>query len=546
MGNNQYKNETEKLERARREIKELERYIEGFLTFLPLPLCTVNPLGIIISINRAFSDFTGYGKAEIVGKEVDILFSNKKEASVFKEKTLKQKITKNKEMILIAKNQERIEAFFSASPRKDEKGKIVGYFLAFSGIGGLKKLQAELKERVEERTKELEKRTKELEDTRRALINMLEDVEEARIKAEEERSKTQAIITNFVDGLLVFDKENILILANPQTETFFNVKAGQIIGQSFAELIKISSLNSLFQLLNNSHSDKNTIDKGIKSIFRREFNLRKNLVLEVSTFPILRSKERIGTSVILHDISREKLIEQMKTEFVSLAAHQLRTPLSAIKWTLRMLLDGDLGEITREQENFLQKTYQSNERMIHLINDLLNVTRIEEGRYLFKPTLAQIEDIMNPIIKSYREEMKRKKITFILKKPKTRLPQVKIDKEKMGLAIENFIDNALKYTFPGGQVTVALKCGKKEIEFSVKDTGVGIPKDQQDRIFTKFFRGANVIRMETEGSGLGLFIAKNIIEAHGGTIWFESKEGKGSTFRFTLPIEKIHSFSRST
>ena len=546
MENNKYKNETEKLEKARQEIKELERYIEDFLAFLPLPLCVINPPGIIISINRAFSDFTGYSKTEIVGEEVDILFPNKKEASVLKEKILKQKIIKNQEMILIAKNKEKIEAFLSASPRKDEKSEIIGYFLAFSGIGGLKKLQTELEERVEERTKELEKRTKELENTRRALINMLEDVEEARIKAEEERSKTQAIITNFVDGLLVFDKENILISANPQVEIFFKIKAGQIIGQSFAELTKASNLNSLFQLLNNSPSDKSIIDKGIKSIFRREFNLRKNLVLEVSTFPILRNKERIGTSVILHDISREKFIEQMKTEFVSLAAHQLRTPLSAIKWTLRMILDGDLGEITREQEDFLQKTYQSNERMIHLINDLLNVTRIEEGRYLFKPALAQIEDVINPIIKSYREEMKRKKITFTFKKPKTRLSKVKIDKEKIGLAIENFIDNALKYTFPGGQVTVTLKCGKKEIEFSVKDTGVGIPKDQQDRIFTKFFRGANVIRMETEGSGLGLFIAKNIIEAHGGTIWFESKEGRGSTFRFTLPIEKTHSSNRST
>lgn len=546
MENNQYKTETEELERAKQEIKELERYIEDFLVFSPLPLCVINPLGIIISINRAFSDFTGYSKTEMVGEEVDILFLNKKEASVFREKALKQKIIKNKETILIAKNKERIEAFFSVSPRENEKGEIVGYFLAFSGIGELKKLQADLEGMVQERTKELEKKTKELEDTRRALINMLEDVEESRMKAEEERSKTQAIITNFVDGLLVFDKENILILANPQVEIFFKIKAGQIIGQSFAELTKTSNLNSLFRLLNNSHSDKNIIDKGIKSIFRREFNLRKNLVLEVSTFPILRNKERIGTSVILHDISREKFIEQMKTEFVSLAAHQLRTPLSAIKWTLRMILDGDLGEITREQEDFLQKTYQSNERMIHLINDLLNVTRIEEGRYLFKPALAQIEDVINPIIKSYRDEMKRKKITFTLKKPKTRLSKVKIDKEKIGLAIENFIDNALKYTFPGGQVTVTLKCGKKEIEFSVKDTGVGIPKDQQDRIFTKFFRGANVIRMETEGSGLGLFIAKNIVEAHGGTIWFESKEGRGSTFRFTLPIAKTHSSDRST
>ncbi|OGZ17622.1 MAG: hypothetical protein A2Z78_00510 [Candidatus Nealsonbacteria bacterium RBG_13_36_15] len=400
-----------------------------------------------------------------------------------------------------------------------------------------KKLQTEMGEKFGERTEELKKRTKELEETRRALINMLEDVEEARVKAEEERSKTQAIITNLADGLLVFNKDNILILANPQVENFFKIRAEKIIGKSTIELTKFLNFKSLMTILTNNYSNK-IINKGIKEVFREEIIIKKNLILEVSTVPIVKEKEQLGMSIILHDISREKLIEQMKTEFVSLAAHQLRTPLSAIKWTLRMILDGDLGKITQEQEGFLQKTYQSNERMIGLINDLLNVTRIEEGRYLFKRVSANIEEIVKPIIKSYQTEMGRKKITFIFRKSTVILPKVEIDKEKIGLAIENFIDNALKYTFPGGRVTVALKYAKKEIEFSVKDTGIGIPNDQKDRIFTKFFRGANVIRMETEGSGLGLFITKNIIEAHGGRVWFESKEGEGSTFYFALPINR--------
>jgi len=396
------------------------------------------------------------------------------------------------------------------------------------------KNKKELGRENEIKAEELEKRTRELEETRRALINMLEDVEEARVRAEAEKSKTQAIIANFVDGLLVFDKENILTLVNPQAEALFKIKGKGIIGQSITKLTKFPNLKSLIGLLSKSLA----IDKEIKEISREELEIRGNLILEVSTFPVLREKEKLGMSVILHDVSREKLIERMKTEFVSLAAHQLRTPLSAIKWTLRMILDRDLGEITQEQEDFLQKTYQSNERMIALINDLLNVARIEEGRYLFRPALTRIEKTIEPIIKSYREEMKRKGITFKFKKPKAKLPEIEVDDEKISLAIENLIDNALRYTFPGGKVTVTLKYAKEEIEISVKDSGVGIPKDQQDRIFTKFFRGANAIRMETEGSGLGLFITKNIIEAHGGKIGFESGEGKGSTFYFTLPIKK--------
>jgi len=260
--------------------------------------------------------------------------------------------------------------------------------------------------------------------------------------------------------------------------------------------------------------------------------------LEVSTVPMMREEEKMGTLVILHDITREKVIERMKTEFVSISAHKLRTPLSAVKWTIRMILDGDVGEISNEQRDLLQKTYLSNERMINLINDLLNVTRIEEGKLLYEPKLAQLEDIVWSVAGNFKQEIKRKKIDFKFKKPSQALPKVKVDQEKIKLAVENLIDNAIRYTFPKGKVEISFRCPDKVIEFKVKDSGVGIPKDKQERIFTKFFRGPNVIRMETEGTGLGLYTTKNIIEAHKGKIWFESEEGKGTTFYFALPTEE--------
>jgi signal transduction histidine kinase len=225
----------------------------------------------------------------------------------------------------------------------------------------------------------------------------------------------------------------------------------------------------------------------------------------------------------------------MKTEFVSISAHQLRTPLSAIKWTLKMFLDGDLGKITKEQGEFLEKIYQSNERMINLINDLLNVTRIEEGRYLYNPVLADIVQICQSVIDSYKEEMEKKNLKFIFEKPKE-LPKVRVDVEKISLAIQNLLENAIRYNREGGEIEITLEEKEGKIKFSIKDTGIGIPKNQQHRVFIKFFRAPNALRMETEGSGLGLFITKNIIEAHGGKIWFESEEGKGTTFYFTLPV----------
>jgi PAS domain S-box-containing protein len=392
----------------------------------------------------------------------------------------------------------------------------------------LEEERASLEEKVKIRTKEIEKRTKELEESRTALMDMLEDVEEAKEKAEEEKNKTLAIIINFADGLLFFNKEGKLSLINPQAEVFFDLKAKDLIGRPILELDTFPQLVSLIGL----------VGPEIKGVFRKEVQIRENLILEVSTIPIMREKEKLGTLIILHDITREKIIESMKTEFVSLAAHQLRTPLSAIKWTLRMLLDGDLGKITSEQREFIEKTYKSNERMVNLINDLLNVTRIEEGRYLFRPVLADIKKEVESVINFYQEEIKRKKIKFEFEKPKEKLPLVMLDVEKMRLATENLLKNALIYTLSGGKVTISLKLANMEIEFSIKDSGMGIPKDQQVRVFTKFFRGANAIKMDTEGTGLGLYITKNIIEAHGGRIWFKSEEGKGTTFSFTIPVRK--------
>jgi len=363
--------------------------------------------------------------------------------------------------------------------------------------------------------------------SRLALLNILEDAEEARRQAEEERDKTKAIIFNLTDGLLLFNVENKVSLINPQIKKFFNITEKDIIGKSIDQLSSFSDLNFLVELI-----------KEKKEIFKKEIQLKEDLVLEVTIVQAIKDEQKLGILVVFHDVSREKLIERMKTEFVSLAAHQLRTPLSAIKWTLRMVLDGDVGEITNEQKELLQKTYISNERMISLINDLLNVTRIEEGRYVLKPILINLETVIESMLKSYKEEAKRKNVEVELIKPDISLPAILVDVEKITLAIQNLLDNALHYTPAGGKIIILLNYNNGKIEFAISDTGIGIPKDQQERVFTKFFRASNAMKTDTEGSGLGLFIVKNIIEAHGGKVWFESEEGRGSTFYFNLPVNK--------
>jgi len=205
-----------------------------------------------------------------------------------------------------------------------------------------------------------------------------------------------------------------------------------------------------------------------------------------------------------------------------------------------MLLGGDVGEMSFEQKELLERTYQSNERMIHLVNDLLNTTRIEEGKFLTKIVPQDIGDLVKKIVKSsFEEEVKRKGLNFDCQLPKGRLPKVGADVDKLTLAIQNLMDNALNYTKTGGiKITLSFNKDENSFLFSIIDTGIGISKEEQPRVFSKFFRSSMAVKTETEGSGLGLFITKNIIDAHGGRIWFESQEGQGSSFYFSLPVIK--------
>lgn len=237
------------------------------------------------------------------------------------------------------------------------------------------------------------------------------------------------------------------------------------------------------------------------------------------------------------EIKRTKEIDRMKSEFISVAAHQLRTPLSAVKWTMKMLIDGDIGVLNAEQKTFLMQGYISNERIINLVNGLLNVARIEEGRFGYEFILVNIEDLVESVTRDYIHKIQEKEIEFVYNKSGlTSPPNVKIDPSKVKMAIQNIIDNAVKYTPKGGKVTIAVKFSKMKVELIIEDTGMGIPREHQERLFTKFFRSSNAVKAQTEGTGLGLFIAKNIIEKHNGKIWFDSVEGKGTTFHIIFPL----------
>ncbi len=244
--------------------------------------------------------------------------------------------------------------------------------------------------------------------------------------------------------------------------------------------------------------------------------------------------------LIIHGFERLAEANRMKSEFVSVASHQLRTPLTSVKWALNIIDQRkDKHHLDGQEISFLKDVEKGNQRMIDLVNDLLNVSRIEQGRLFFNPKKTSFVKIVQQKVDEYRPIAKAKNIKLTLKiEDLQEIPLLFVDPQSIKLAVNNLIDNAVKYSREKGEILVRLEKDKKCLRFSVRDHGVGIPKTEQKKIFDKFFRSQNILKYQTEGTGLGLFIAKAAVESYGGKMNFKSQEGKGSLFWFAVPIKQ--------
>ncbi len=232
-----------------------------------------------------------------------------------------------------------------------------------------------------------------------------------------------------------------------------------------------------------------------------------------------------------------KKIIEVKSDLISISAHQLRTSLSALKWIFKMFIDGDLGKLTNEQNNFIQKAYHSSEKMISLVNDLLTMSHAEYTSIELNFKEEDIEFLIEQTIFEFSGETNKKGVELIFIKPEHHIPPIRCDKIMVQVVLQNLVENAIKYSNQDGKVFISLNAKDERIEISVHDNGIGIKEEDRENMFKKFFRAPNAIEKENIGSGLGLFITKNIVEKHGGNIWFENPENTGTTFFVSLPIE---------
>lgn len=255
---------------------------------------------------------------------------------------------------------------------------------------------------------------------------------------------------------------------------------------------------------------------------------------------VIQDQDKSAKMLIRRDIeltrANEKLrsLDTQKSDFMSIIAHQMRTPLSAIKWTMNMMLKNELGPLTIDQMNFLKKADESNEHMIALVEDMLLADRLETGRTDINLVETNLDTIIGDVLHDLTSKIQAHNIQIHRTECDALICTVKADKEKLRAVIQNLIENAVKYTMQNGNITIQHYDREGFVYVSITDSGIGIPKDQQAYIFSKFYRARNASRVEANGSGLGLFIAKNIIERHGGTITCTSEENKGTTFTFSI------------
>ncbi|QHU89683.1 hypothetical protein GWK73_03495 [Candidatus Saccharibacteria bacterium oral taxon 955] len=245
--------------------------------------------------------------------------------------------------------------------------------------------------------------------------------------------------------------------------------------------------------------------------------------------------------------SNNKLLEldATKDEFVSMASHQLRTPLTSVKGYLSMVLEGDAGDLAPAQRELLKEAYTSSERMVHLIGDFLNMSRLQTGRFVIERHPVDIARIIEQEVDSMKPIALSHDIKLTLKKP-TRSPILYLDENKIRQVVMNFIDNAIYYSPEGTPVDVVMEIEDGDVVLRVVDQGMGVPANVQKKLFTKFFRASNARKQRPDGTGIGLYLAKRIIDGHQGKLVFESAVGKGSTFGFRLPIRRLASPPEST
>ncbi|MBU2220116.1 PAS domain-containing protein, partial [Patescibacteria group bacterium] len=346
-----------------------------------------------------------------------------------------------------------------------------------------------------------------------------------------EKNKISSILANFIDPVIFIDKNKQLRIFNPAAQNVFGMEISDV-GKNIEEIVfKTNELK--LAIINEGQAQ--TADNQQEIFIEQNGNQKYYKALSAQV--LNDKKEFIGTLKIFYDLTKEKELDKSKSEFISVAAHQLRTPLSTIKWIFDLLLKNEAGKVRPEQRHYMEMGNISNEKLIIIVNDLLNVSRIEEGNFKLNLSSCDIKKILTEAQIDINNVIKGKNIDVQYELAENLLA-ITVDKEKLLTVLENVLINAANYTPENGKIKISAMVEGGFLLISVADNGIGIPEEEKKKVFSKLFRATNAIRAHPDGSGLGLFIAKKIIKMHKGDVTFESQEGIGTKFIIKLPMAK--------
>lgn len=362
------------------------------------------------------------------------------------------------------------------------------------------------------------------------LIGTIQDISKRKyteIAIEERTNIDEAMLNSIGDAVFACDNFGIILLFNKMAEKLTGYLATEAIGKHYNKIVD-------FEREDGSNDKNNFTEMSNHTIL---INKKGNKIpIFNSASPITDLNGKIhGVVIIFHDMTREYEIDKAKTEFVSLASHQLRTPLSTINWYSEMLLSEDVGKLSEKQKEYQNEVYHASQRMVNLVNLLLNVSRLELGTFSIEPKNINIAELSKNCLKEFTAQIKAKNI-LITQKYGNNLGFVNIDPKLLSIILLNILSNSVKYSKQKGKIILNISKKNNIIYISISDNGFGIPNSQQINVFEKMFRADNARKIDPDGTGLGLYIVSKITNYVGGKIWFKSKEDVGTTFYVNLPL----------
>lgn len=358
------------------------------------------------------------------------------------------------------------------------------------------------------------------------------------LPAANNKAEADALFASIGEGAIVTDAEGRISRINRIAEKILQIRAEDVVGKWYPDVVTLEDEDG--NKIPNTERPITEVFLTGQPVFRKVFTHRRDgrrVALAITVSPVLHRDKPVGAIELFRDVSEEVRLDRAKSEFIALASHQLRTPATAVKQYLHMLLDGYAGELTESQKTFLRTANEGNERQLKIINDILKVAAADSGDMVLRYERIELGELIQSVIDEQLPKAAKNRQKLLFKRPERPIYAL-VDASAFRMVIENLVDNAHKYTYPGKTIEVTLNSNDDDTIISIRDEGIGIRKSDLSRLFVKFVRLESSLTVAAGGTGLGLYWVKKVLELHDARIVVSSQVGVGTTFSIILPAEE--------